>query len=361
MFRKQSIPSGGYLAIFRSGRRSPLFAACLALCALAGYGAAQQIQNPANPVNLGPASPQTAQMPVTTTQVRPTYIISPGDQMQIRARDVEEIDLHTFAVDDDGNLTLPLIGIIKAAGRTVAQLEGDIAEKLKTLVRNPEVAIAMTQIRQDTVLVTGAFLKTGIVPLQGRETLSELILQQGLEQGASRSIHVTRKMESGPIPLASAIEDSERRISTVDISLESLTNTINAAEDIVLVPGDTISASKAQQIYVQGAVGKTGTISVDERGSLSAMQVVIMSGGLQADAVPEKAEIFRPILDTSRRAVIPIDLKKVMTAKANDYPLLPNDVLFVPNKHTNWKSLGSALRYGLPVAAGIIFFILSRY
>lgn len=340
------------------GSQAGRFILYAAACCFAAGAFGQQIQNPANPagpVQQIPAAPAAG-------QARPNYIISPGDQMLIHAKDVEEIDNKQFMVDDDGNLSLPLIGPIKAAGRTVAQLEVDIAEKLKTLVRNPEVSISMTLVRQDTVLVTGAFTKTGLVPLEGRETLSQLIVKQGgLVTGANHSVRVTRKMESGPIPLASAIEDPERRVSTVEISLEALTDSINPAEDIVLQPGDIITASKAELIYVQGAVVKTGTLQLDERESLSAMQVVIMSGGLQADAIADKAEIFRPVLDTSRRAVIPIDLKKVMQAKANDFPLLPNDVLYVPSKHTNWRTIGHVLQYAAPITVGLIFYILSRY
>jgi polysaccharide biosynthesis/export protein len=339
-----------------SRRSLRLVLLCTAICSLA---AAQAIQNPANPVQ---QTPQAAQAAGGAPQVRPTYVIGAGDQMLIRARDVEEIDQRTFMVDDDGNLTLPLIGVIKATGRTVQQLEMDIAEKLKALVRNPEVGITMTQFRQDVVLFNGAFVKIGLIPLEGRRTLSEMITKVGgLEPAAGRTIRVTRKMESGTIPLPGAIEDSERRVSTVDISLEGLTNSINPAEDIVLQANDTIVAAKAEKVYVQGAVNKTGVLDLDERESLSAMQVVIMSGGLQSDAMPAKAEILRPVLNTARRAVIPIDLKQVMQAKANDYPLLPNDILYVPSSHSHWKTIGHVLQIAGPISIGLIFWIISRY
>jgi polysaccharide export outer membrane protein len=337
---------------------------CLALAGIAGAGA-QVIQNPANGPLQNPANAavQTPQAPPDAPQLRPTYVLGPGDQMIIRAQNVEEIDQKAFLVDQDGTLPLPLIGApIKAAGRTIAQLEADIADRLKTLVRNPVVNITMIQFRRDIVYLRGQFVKPGLWPLDGRTTLAEMMAKAGgLTASASRTIRLTRKMENGPIPLPGVIEDREARVSTVDIGLGSLTDTVNPAEDIVLVANDEIVATKAEKVYVEGAFVKVGTLDLEERDSLSAMQVVILSGGFAPDAQPSKAQILRPVLNTARRAIIPIDLKQVMLARANDYPLLPNDVLFVPSSKSHLKSVGKVLQIAGPMSFGLIFYILSRY
>ena len=94
-----------------------------------------------------------------------------NDQMIIRVRDVEEINERTFRVEQDGTMTLPLIGSLQAAGRSVQQLQSDITEKLKTLVRDPLVLITVTQYRIDPVIFVGAFARQGALPLEGRQTL----------------------------------------------------------------------------------------------------------------------------------------------------------------------------------------------
>jgi polysaccharide biosynthesis/export protein len=325
----------------------------LALAGLAVEGRAQVIQNPANP-----APPQ---LPVESTQVRPTYVLGPNDQMMIRANDVDELNEKVFRVEQDGTMTLPLIGEIKAAGRTVQQLEADIAEKLKTLVRNPQVNITVTQFRKDVVLFVGAFTRQGFLELEGSQTLVEMLTKAGLQASASRYIRLTRRQEAGPIPLPGAVQDPVTKVSTVDISLGSLTDTVNPAQDVVLEPNDIITATKAEKVYVEGGFNKVGTLDLDERESLSVMQVITMSGGLVADARADKAQILRPVLNTARRAVIPIDLKRVMSTEANDYPLLPNDVLYVPVNKSHLKNLGRVLQVAGPIAVGVIFYILSRY
>jgi hypothetical protein len=35
-------------------------------------------------------------------------------------------------------------------------------------------------------------------------------------------------------------------------------------------------------------------------------------------------------LDSARRAIVPVDLKKIMAAQSNDFPLQANDILYVP-------------------------------
>ena len=39
-------------------------------------------------------------------------------------------------------------------------------------------------------------------------------------------------------------------------------------------------------------------------------------------------------METSRRAEIPVNIKHIMEGKANDFPLLPNDVLVIPKSHS---------------------------
>ena len=68
---------------------------------------------------------------------------------------------------------------------------------------------------------------------------------------------------------------------------------------------------------------------------------------------------MRPVLNTARRAAIPIDLKRVMATKSNDYPLLPNDVLFVPSHKSRFKG-GKTLLQVVPFVTGTILLIISR-
>jgi polysaccharide export outer membrane protein len=160
--------------------------------------------------------------------------------------------------------------------------------------------------------------------------LVELLTEVGgLAPNASRRIKLTRRAEYGPIPLENAIQDPEKKISTVEISMNSLSTNVNPAEDIRLQPNDVISVGQAERVYVSGDVARPAAIELGERDSMSITQALTEAGGFTQFASRDKVRVLRPILGTNRRAEIDIDLKRVLEGKDVDFPLLPNDVVYV--------------------------------
>jgi polysaccharide export outer membrane protein len=327
-----------------------------ALAAACTGAAAQQLQRPqqiSDPASR-PAASQALQN--ANQQLRPNYVLGVNDQILIRAFEVDEINEKPFRIEPDGTITLPVIGQIKAAGLTVQELETDLVSRLKTYYKNPQVTIVIIQFRTEPVFFVGAFQKPGIYPLEGRRTLVEMLSSVGgLQPYASRRIKLTRRSESGTIPLPNAVENSEANVSTVEISMGSLRENVNPAEDISLEPYDVISVERAELVYIQGELGHTGAFELGERESISVLQVITLAGGLTRDADPEKARILRPVLTTSRRAEIPINLKSVLSARTNDYPLLPNDVLYVPRTKSRKQAFVKAAIIALPLIPTLIY------
>jgi polysaccharide export outer membrane protein len=291
-----------------------------------------------------PGQPTQAPAPVNQTQqpaelpadsIRPNYVLGPNDQFLIRAPGIEEINERPFRIDSEGFINLPLIGRLRAGGLTLQQLEAELVKRLREFMVNPQVIVTMSQFRSEPVFFVGLFQKPGIYALGGRRTLVEMLSSiGGLQANASRHIKVTRRAEYGTIPLPNAVDDPEKKISWVEISMGSLRENINPAEDIVLQPYDVISVERAELVYVNGEVGKVGGIELGERDSVSVAQALTMAGGFGRDANRSKVRILRPILNTDRRAEIDVDANRVLEGKENDVPLLPNDVLFVPRSYT---------------------------
>lgn len=270
-------------------------------------------------------------IPPMAERLRPNYVLQIGDQILVRARDVEELTDRPYRIENDGTINLPLAGRLRAADLTVEGLEAAIVQALRQFVVNPQVTVTVTQFKSDPVFVVGAFRAPGIYPLQGKRTLVELLTTVGgVAPNAGRRIRITRRMESGKIPLDNASVSADGRYSSVEISIVSLQTSINSLEDLALEAYDIISAERAEMIFTAGAVGRVGGIEIGERESLSIMQALALSGGLAINANPSKAYILRPVMNTARRAEIPIDLKSVLRGEGNDSPLLPNDILYVP-------------------------------
>jgi polysaccharide biosynthesis/export protein len=309
-------------------------------------------QTPAQPAQ---AAVPAQQLPQDT--VRPNYVLGPNDQILIRAPEAEEIDQKPFKIDGDGNINLPLLGRIHVAGTTLQELEVDLVKRLREYVREPQVFVTVVQFRSEPVYFTGLFIRPGIYPLQGNRTLVEMLSTVGgMQQNASRHITVTRHEEYGPIPLPDAVVDPERKVSTVEISLGSLRENINPAENILLQPYDVVSVGRAELVYLNGEIARTSGIELGERDSISVLQAITQSGGFTRDAKKDKVRILRPIFGTNRRAVIEIDVKSLLDGKGLDVPLLPNDIVYIPRSYVRqfWQTFSSV---ALPMLPYIIFLV----
>jgi polysaccharide export outer membrane protein len=311
-------------------------------------------QPPGTPPPAGAIPPQQPDLNGQIQQLRPNYVLRPGDQILIRAFEVEEISERPFRVDGDGFINLPVLGRVKASGITVENLEASLIELLKKYVKSPQVTVTVVQFSSEPVFFVGAFKTPGIYPLAGRRTLVEMMSSiGGLQPTASRRIKVSRRKEYGTIPLPNALASSDGSGSIVEINMASLRDNVNPAEDILLQPFDVISVERAEMVYVVGEVGRVGAFDLQERDSISVIQALTLAGGLTQTASSKNAWILRPIMNTSRRAEITLDLQRILKGQDRDKPLLPNDVLFIPKNSSLSRNLGKAAQLALPTAVSI--------
>jgi polysaccharide export outer membrane protein len=83
-------------------------------------------------------------------------------------------------VDAAGTIGLPLIGSVSVAGKTVRQIEDEIAQRLKAkYLQNPQVLVTVRDAVGLRVAVQGAVKSPGVIPLHGDTTLSNVIAQSG--------------------------------------------------------------------------------------------------------------------------------------------------------------------------------------
>jgi len=350
--------------------RNWLLTVVLALASLPVLAQQQPGQQPAEQQPADNGTPPQQGIPAQTNQpgqtngqqlppdtVRPNYVLGANDQILIRAPEAEEINQKPFRIDGDGNINLPLVGRIHAAGMTLQELEVDLVKRLREYIREPQVFVDIVQFRSAPVYFMGLFARPGIYPLQGNRTLLEMLTSVGgMLPNASRHITITRHEEYGPIPLPGAVVDPEKKVSTVEISLGSLRESINPAENILLQPYDVISVGRAENVYVNGEVLKIAGIELGERDSISVLQALSQAGGFTKDAKRDKVRILRPIEGTNRRTVIEVNAKELFEGKGIDVPLFPNDIVYVPHSYERqfWQTFSSV---ALPMLPYIIFLV----
>jgi polysaccharide export outer membrane protein len=266
-----------------------------------------------------------------TPAAAPTYILAPDDQVVIRVLYLEEIPERPFRVDMAGNINVPLVGRLHVAGLTLDQTEAAISKRLASVLQEPEVTVLVAEMRSHPVSILGAVKTPGVVQLTGKKTLTEVLsMAGGASPDAGNTIMITRRRENGPIPLPGAALDPSGQFYVAQVHLKSLTEASNPQENIVIVPEDVVSLPKGELVYVVGAVPRAGGFVLNERETMTILQVVSLAGGLDHFANSKNVRILRPKSASGNREEIPVDLKAMLQGKSGDMPLLANDILFVP-------------------------------
>jgi polysaccharide export outer membrane protein len=296
----------------------------------------------------------TAQTPVSQTPGPRNYVLGPEDQITIRVLDAEEVDNKPVRVDFSGFIRLPMVGRMQAGGLTVDQLETELVREFRKFIKDPQVAVSITEFRSQPVSVLGAVRNPGVHQVQGRKTLLEIIsMAGGIDPEAGHNIIITRRKEYGPIPLKSAVADETGEYTVADVDLSSILEARNPRENIEVKPNDVITVPRGQLVYVMGQVKLPGGFVLRQRETLSALQALALAQGLDRTAKPQDARILRTVEGAPQRTEIYVDLRKILQGKASDVPLQPNDVLFIPNnvpKSAMLRGLESAIQIGTGVA-----------
>lgn len=125
------------------------------------------------------------------------YAIGPRDQLSLTVYQEPELSMEELYVDSGGYIQMPLIGQIKADGRTAAQLSADIAAKLKLrMLVDPQVAVNVTKSNSRTVTVDGQVKRPGIYDIPGSMTLIQAVaLAEGTSEYAKPSETVVMRIE----------------------------------------------------------------------------------------------------------------------------------------------------------------------
>jgi polysaccharide export outer membrane protein len=287
-------------------------------------------------------------------QVATNYVLGPDDQITVQAPDVDEISGKPFRIDRSGNLNLPLIGVVQAAGVTAVELQSRIKDRLRKYLRNPDITVSITDFRSQPVSVVGAVQNPGVHQLQGNKNLlGVLSLAGGLRVDAGATVKITRRLTWGRLPLPDAADDPTGQYSVASLPIRSMMIAAHPAENIAIMPEDVISVPRAELIYAIGAVRKSGGFVLGERESISALQALALAEGLDRTAAAHNARILRATENSPNRTEIPIDIKKILAGTSADVPLRADDILFIPvsrAKSAALRTFEAAIQIGTGVA-----------
>jgi polysaccharide export outer membrane protein len=258
------------------------------------------------------------------------YVLGPSDSITIQAVDVEEISNKPIWIDTGGFINLPLVGRLKAAGLTVQELEAQLNVQLKPFVKVPHVVVAISEFRSQPVSILGLVTTPGVLQVQGRKTLLEVLsLAGGLRPEAGAVAKITRRLDYGEIPLPGATTDASGQFSVADLQLKALIEGKSPEQNILVRPHDVISVPKADILYVIGEVKKSGGFVLSDRRRTTVMEALALAEGMLPLANRKKAEILRLEPGKDERSKIEVKLDKILSGKEKDIALQPEDILII--------------------------------
>ncbi len=295
-----------------------------------------------------------AQEPGLEKEKVANYELGPGDEIVIYALDAEEFANKPIRISAAGDINLPLIGRIEAAGLSIQALEEQIRTRLKVYIQDPKVSVNIVQFRSQPVSVIGQVGTPGVHQLEGSKNLIEVLaLAGGLRPDAGSKVKITRKPEWGSIPLPGATTDANG-YNVAEVPLADIMQARHPEFNIRILPQDVLSVPRAEIIYVIGEVRKPGGYTLNDRESMSVLQALALAEGLAATSSAAQSRIIRTSIGTNRQE-IPINVKDIMSGKKEDVALLPDDILFVPNSVAKGM-LGRTLDTAIRMTTGMIIY-----
>jgi polysaccharide export outer membrane protein len=276
---------------------------------------------------------------VPTLSSRPNaqeILIGAGDLIEVSVYGTSDFN-REVRVNDNGEVSLPLLGSVKIAGLSTAQAGEEIAKLLTDgqYFNNPQVSVFEKEYSNQGVSVLGEVQKPGIYPLLGERTLFDaLSAAGGTTPKAGKRVTIAHRGQTD-------------RPTTVSLSYGSEGP---VGGNVRVFSGDTIVVSKAGIVYVVGDVRLPSGI-VMENSNLTALQALAMAQGANPTASLNHAKIIRRMSDG--RQEIPLPLKNILAAKAPDPALHPDDIIFIPNsaaKSATRRGLDAALQTAVGVA-----------
>jgi len=234
-------------------------------------------------------------------------------------------------VSSAGTISIPFAGDIQAAGRTLAQVQADIAARLEQKANQPQVVVGLVENNTNYVTVLGAVSAATRMPLTARrERLLDAVAKAG---GTSAEVNkltvqVTRGGTCLAVPMETIIRDQR--------------------QNIVLQPGDVITVlHQPYSFIVLGATGRNEEIQF-ESPSIDLAQALARSGGLN-DARSHLRGVFvfrfespdaldwprKPVLLTPQGKVpVVYCLDLTQTAcffLAKSFPICDGDIIYAAN------------------------------
>ena len=262
------------------------------------------------------------------------YNIGPEDLLEISVFEEEKLN-KIVRVSSQGNISLPLLGVLRVKGLTANELEKEIRDLLtEKYLQDPHISIFIKEYRSQRLAVMGAVEKPGVFDVTGPKTILDLLaMAGGFKEDAGQLLFLVRppKLEEEGSKEKKDVEEQIPRTFVID--LEELLVKGDLTLNLMLTSGDIINVPVSGKIFVGGEVVKPGGFSLKGK-KMTVSQAIVMAEGLKPEANGSEVKVFRYSEKGTEREIRSFNVYAIQKGRSEDPYLKENDIIIVPRSGT---------------------------
>ncbi len=288
------------------------------------------------------------------------YRIGPGDSLLIAVFRHPELSISSYAgmgaasaggrgagvvVDNDGTIQFPMLGVVKAEGKTSGELRDELQQRLAKFVKEPEVTIQVLFNGSLRYYLLGEFAQPGLKLADRPMRLLEALALGGsinLPRANLRNAYVARAGRKLPINFFRLLREGDLR---QNIRLNS--------GDTIFVPDNT---NDQAFVFAGAATGARGGAVPFVNGRLDLLQALAISGVGFRERAQGRLDQVRVIRSEGDRGqLFVVDADRILRGEAAPFGLEPGDIVFVPESGvTSWNQAIEQILPSLQAISGVL-------
>ena len=267
------------------------------------------------------------------------YRLSSGDILSIQLwaypeitppfQDATNIKAVGYPIGSDGNLYLPLVGRVHAAGKTVSELNQILRTQFSHYLKTPDVLVRVLSYEGKRYFVNGQVMRSGQYTLNDQPiSLYTALGQAGgvnTETGDNTNIQLIRQGQT-------------YHLNAVELEKQGL-----SLHNLLIQPNDRIfvNAKQNQKLYVMGESNKSQALTLRDQG-MTLSDVLGESEGVNPySASAARIFVMRTDLNTKTSTIYHLNLSSLGNlALANQFQMQKNDIVYIDATGlTRWQRI----------------------
>ena len=272
------------------------------------------------------------------SQIGTDFPIGAGDVLEIAVPGLAELETRTVRVGSEGNIELPLIGVLAVAGRSEPEVTELLRRRLtESVMYDPAVSVFVRESHSRIVGVIGAVAQPGFHALASMDDtlLDALTLAGGINDKAARRVLLMPAQPPGrstpavpPALAAGSSADDVLRGDPIVIELSSYSRGGDPTQlGLPMRPGDMLFVPERGEVLVKGWVNQPGSHPISP--GLTVLGAVTAAGGPRFAAKKAEIQLIRSNRE-GRMLSQSFDLDRLERGEQLDVPVLAGDVIAVP-------------------------------